>query len=94
MVLDLVVCRLGNDLLETSWLFSEYGRLWMIFSESVLLTPGSSFSCAAVAVLMSTRSVLGTAAVLRGMTSGALGEAGIAGAVAVGEAVVVVVDAG
>ena len=66
----------------------------MIFAESLSATPGSAFSCAAVAELTSTRSVFGTAAVLRGMVSGVFGEVDIAGAVIVGDAVFVEVDAG
>jgi hypothetical protein len=43
---------------------------------------------------MSTRSVFGIAAVLRGIASGAFGDEGTAGVVTVGEAAFGVVDAG
>src|SRR5215469_15611669 len=66
----------------------------MILAESLSLTPGSALSCVAVAVLMSTRSVFGITAVLRGIASGAFGDEGTAGGVAVGEAAFGVVDAG
>src|SRR5207247_159859 len=61
---------------ETSWLFSAYGRPRIIFVESASLTPGSAFSCSAVAELRSTRFAWGTTAAL-----GAFGVAGMAGAI-------------
>jgi hypothetical protein len=67
---------------ETSWFVSAYGRPWIIFAESLSVIPGSDCSSVAVALLMSTTSAFGAAAVLRDVESGAFGVAGIAGAMA------------
>jgi hypothetical protein len=53
----------------------------MILVASLSLTPGSILSSAAVALLMSTVSIFGAAAVLRASEVDAFGVAGTAGAI-------------